>query len=82
MQLQLQFNGFIIVGLGTTTLGSINYKSSFGQFQNAIYLAHSQVKRHGKVFFQVYVFFEVFFSTPYSQANYQYLIHQFASHFS
>jgi hypothetical protein len=70
--MQLWFNGFIRVCLGTTTLG-LNHKSSLGQFQNAIYLAHSEVKRMEKCFFRSMYFYFYFLPTPYSQV--QYLIH-------
>jgi len=40
------------VGLYRTTLGFIRCKSSIGQFQIKTYLTYSQVKRHGKVFFE------------------------------
>ncbi len=48
---------FIRANLSRTTLGSINSKSSFGQFQTRICLAHSQVKGHVHVFFLDLYFF-------------------------
>jgi DMSO/TMAO reductase YedYZ molybdopterin-dependent catalytic subunit len=42
------------------------------QFQIEIYLTHSQLKMHGKVSFPI----------TYSQEDFEYIFHQFASHFS
>jgi hypothetical protein len=56
----------------------ISQKLSLGQFQTEIYLAHSQAWK--SVFSSLYLF-KAFFPTPYSQAHFQYLLQQFASHF-
>jgi len=42
-------------------------------------LAHSQVKRHEKMSFQIYGFF---FPTPYSQIDFEYVFNKFACHLS
>jgi len=43
-------------------------------------LAHSEMKRHGKVFFQICVL--IFFLTTYSQEDIEYIFHQFAHQLS
>jgi len=45
-----------------------------------MYLVNSQVEKHEKVSFCIYVFLMFFFSTPSSQEDFEYLIYQFTSH--
>jgi hypothetical protein len=69
----------MLSGVGKATLKF--HKLSFRQFQTRICLANTQVNRTRKMFFQICVFSKfLFLSTPKSQANLQYLMHQFASH--
>jgi hypothetical protein len=56
----------------------ISQKFSLGQFQTEIYLAHSQAWK--SVFSSLHLF-KAFIPTTHSQAHFQYLLHQFASHF-
>jgi hypothetical protein len=67
---------FIEAGLGRTTLDSISCRSSLEHFQTKTSLASSQVKR------ERCLLKSVFFPTPYSWTDLQYLFLQFASHFS
>ncbi len=70
---------FIKASLSRTTLSSISCNCHLDNSNLESIFAHSQVKRHGKVSFWIYVFSKKFSSTPYSQAYFQYLLHQYAS---
>jgi hypothetical protein len=66
--------------LSRTTLSFIGNLLLSLQFQTRICLAHSHIKRHGKVSFQTCVLFLKNSNTIF-KANFQYLLHQFTSHF-
>jgi hypothetical protein len=80
--LRFQWQWFANFSLGRSTLSSI-YVISYhlNNFKTRICLTHSQVKKHGMVSFQICVFYLFIIPTPYLQVDFQYIFHQFGSHF-